>query len=322
MLSRQKQGKNKTMANLKTIKKRINSVESTKKITRAMKMVASAKVRSSETAVKASRPYSLELYHMFQKLLNSVGEFSTESLKIKKAVDNYPKLLEKRDIKNVGLFVITSNKGLAGAYSANVVKAALTAIKEYKSQGIGVKVFVAGQKGVSIMRKKLEALGVSIEKKYFSAVETPNAMEARDIAEDLAEYYVNGSIDKIEIITTRFKNMVSYKVVRWSVMPIEGVKDNHEKINDNEIEPLMEFIPDMHHILQKIVPMFITNTFYQALLEAKASELASRMTAMSAATTNAEKIIHDLSIQYNKLRQSAITNEIIEVINGANSQAG
>lgn len=307
------------MANLKDIKNRINSVQSTKKITRAMKMVAAAKVRSSETATKASRPYSTELLHMFQKLMNSVPEFSAETLKIKRAIDNYPKLLEHREIKNVGIFVITANKGLAGAYSANVAKRALAKIKEYKEQGIGVKVFIAGQKGISIMRKKLEALNCPIEKKYYSCVDNPNAMDAREIAEDFAEYYVNNQIDKIEIITTRFRNMVSYSVDNWIIMPLEGVKDAHERICDNVIEPLMEFTPDMHHILQKLVPMFITNSFYQALLEAHASELASRMTAMSAATTNAEKIIHDLSIQYNKIRQAAITNEIIEVVSGANA---
>ena len=310
------------MASLKDIKKRIGSVQSTKKITRAMKMVAAAKVRSSETAVKASRPYALELYHMFKRLLNSVGEFSSETLKIKRAIDNYPKLLEKRAVKSVGLFAITSNKGLAGAYSANVAKATLKRVKELQSEGLSVKVFIAGQKGISILRKRLAALDTPIEKKYFSAIENPDAMEARDIAEDLAEYYVEGKIDKIEIITTRFRNMVSYSVDTWAILPIDGVKNTRERNSDNILEPLMEFTPDMHHILQKVVPMYITDIFYHALLEAKASELASRMTAMSAATTNAEKIIHDLSIEYNKLRQSAITNEIIEVINGANSQVG
>ena len=307
------------MANLKDIKNRINSVQSTKKITRAMKMVAAAKVRAAEVATKASRPYALELVYMFQKLLNSITEFSSETLKIKRAIDNYPKLLERREIKNVGLFIVTANKGLAGAYSANVVKLALKEIKDYQKQGIGVKVFIAGQKGISIIRKKLAALNCPIEKKYFSCVDNPSAMDAREIAEDMAEYYVNNKIDKIEIITTSFRNMVSYSVDSWSLMPLEGVKDSHERISDEVIEPLMEFTPDMHHILQKVVPMFITNTFYQALLEAHASELASRMTAMSAATTNAEKIIHDLSIQYNKIRQAAITNEIIEVVSGANA---
>lgn len=307
------------MANLKEIKKRINGVESTKKITRAMKMVAAAKVKHSESAVKAARPFALELYSVFKKLLNSVGTFSSETLKIKSPIDDYPALLKIRDIKNVGIFVITGNKGLAGAYNANVVKALLNKINTYKNQNIGVKIFVAGQKGVSILSKKLEPLGCKIEKKYFSAVESPSATEARHIAEDLADYFVAASIDKIEIITTRFRNMVSYSVDTWPVLPVEGVKDNHERITDNILEPLMEFTPDMHHILQKIVPMYMTNIFYQALLEAQASELASRMTAMSAATSSAEKIIHDLNIQYNKIRQTSITNEIIEVVSGANS---
>ena len=136
------------MASLKDIKNRINSVQSTKKITRAMKMVAAAKVRSSENAVKASRPYAFEMVKMFQKLLNSVDEFSSDSLKIKMAIDNYPALLRRSEVKNVGIFLITGNKGLAGAYSSNVIKKSLALIKEYQRQGIGVKVFIAGQKGV------------------------------------------------------------------------------------------------------------------------------------------------------------------------------
>ena len=114
--------------------------------------------------------------------------------------------------------------------------------------------------------------------------------------------------------------MYKRQVEDWPVLPVVGVLDTHERIHDNILDPLMEFTPDKHHILQKIVPMYMTNIFYQALLEAQASELASRMTAMSAATTNAEKMIHDLSIEYNKTRQTAITQEIVEVVSGANSQ--
>ncbi len=310
------------MANLKDIKNRILSVESTKKITRAMKMVAAAKVKRAETSVKISRPYTKELVSMFRKLLNSVDEFSSATLKIKYAIDDYPELLQAREIKTVGMLIITSNKGLAGAYNANVVRDAIRRINDYKEKGIGVKLFIIGQKGISALRKKSKELGCPIEKKYFSAINNPSPMEAREIAEDLAEYYVDGQIDKIEIVTTRFKNMMSYFVEDWAVLPVEGVLDTHEKISDDVIEPLMEFSPDKHHILQKIVPMYMTNIFYQALLEAQASELASRMTAMSAATTNAEKMIHDLSIEYNKTRQTAITQEIIEVVSGANSQLG
>ncbi len=308
------------MANLKEIKNRIQSIESTKKITRAMKMVAAARVKKSESAVKASRPYTRELVSMFQKLLNSVGEFSSETLKIKYAIDNYPELLAKRDeVKSVGILVVTSNRGLAGAYNANVVRETLKRIKEYKEQGISTTLFVVGQKGISALRKKCQSLGCPIVKKYFSAIDKPNPMDSRDIAEDMAEYYVNKKIDKIEIITTRFKNMMSYFVEDWQVLPVVGVIDEHTRITDNVLDPLMEFIPDMHNILQKVVPMYMTNIFYQALLEAQASELASRMTSMSAATTNAEKMIKELSVEYNKTRQFAITQEIIEVVNGANS---
>ena len=307
------------MANLKDIKNRIQSVESTKKITRAMKMVAAAKVKKSETAVKSARPYTRELVFMFQKLLNSVTEFSRETLKIKYAIDDYPALLEKREIKNVGMLVMTSNKGLAGAYNANVVRDVLKRIKQYKEDGIGVYLFVAGQKGISALRQKCVQLGCPIEKKYFSAVDTPSPIEARDIAEDMAEYFVEKKIDKIEIVTTRFKNMMSYFVEDWQVLPVVGVTDVHNRITDDILDPLMEFMPDKHHILQKVVPMYMTNIFYQALLEAQASELASRMTSMSAATTNAEKMIKELTIEYNKTRQTAITQELIEVVNGANS---
>lgn len=308
------------MANLKDIKNRILSVESTKKITRAMKMVAAAKVKKSETAVVTSRPYTRELVSMFQKLLNSVTEFSSDSLKIKSAIDDYPALLKTREIKSIGILVMTSNKGLAGAYNANVVREVLRRIKEYQSNGISVTLFVAGQKGISALRKKCKELGVPIVKKYFSAIDNPNPMEARDIAEDMAEYFVAEKIDKIEIVTTRFKNMMSYFVEDWPVLPVVGITDVKERITDNMLDPLMEFIPEKHHILQKIVPMYMTNIFYQALLEAQASELASRMTAMSAATNNAEKMIKELSVEYNKTRQFAITQEIIEVVNGANSQ--
>ena len=141
------------MANLRDIKNRIQSVESTKKITRAMKMVAAAKVKKSENAVKSARPYTRELVGMFQKLLNSVTEYSKETLKIKSAIDDYPALLDKREIKNVGILVITSNKGLAGAYNANVVRDTLKRIKEYKDKGIETYLFVAGQKGFSALRK-------------------------------------------------------------------------------------------------------------------------------------------------------------------------
>ncbi len=308
------------MTNLKDIKNRIKSVESTKKITRAMKMVAAAKVKKAENTVKASRPFTAELNNMFKKLLNSVGSYSSSSLKIKAAIDNYPELLQVREVKTVGLLVITSNKGLAGAYNANIVRKTISRIEEYKEQGINTILFVVGQKGISSLKRKCAQLNTRIEKTYLNVANNPSGEGAKMVVEDMAEYFVSKQIDKIEIITTRFKNMMSYFVEEWEVLPLKTPEEIQEKLHDNVIDPLMEFEPDMHHILQKVVPMYITNIIYQALLEAQASELASRMTAMSAATTNAEKMIQNLSVEYNKSRQFAITQEIIEVVSGSNSQ--
>lgn len=310
------------MTNLKDIKNRIQSVQSTQKITRAMKMVAAAKVKKAENTVKASRPFTTELTSMFKKLLASVGTYSAQSLKIKSAIDNYPELLQVREIKTVGLLVITSNKGLAGAYNANVVRKTLQTIKDYKEQGIKTILFVVGQKGISTLRRKCKDLDCEIVKTYLSVANEPTGEGAKLVIEDIADYFVSHQIDKIEVITTRFKNMMSYFVENWTILPLKGLNDDHEKLTDNIIEPLMEFMPDMHSILQKIVPMYMTNILFQSLLEAQASELASRMTAMSAATTNAEKMIKGLSVQYNKTRQFAITQEIIEVVSGANAQLG
>ena len=310
------------MTNLKEIKNRINSVKSTQKITRAMKMVAAAKVKKAENTVKASRPFTQELNNMFKKLLNSVGTYSSQSLKIKSAIDNYPELLQVRPIKSVGLLVLTSNKGLAGAYNANVVRKTLQFIDDYEAQGIKTYLYIVGQKGISTLKRRIKGKNCEIVKTYLGVANDVTPEGASMIISDIAEYFVAHKIDKIEIITTRFKNMMSYFVENWVVLPLKGMNDDYEKLHDNVLEPLMEFIPDKHNILQQIVPMYMTNILYQSLLEAQASELASRMTAMSAASNNAEKIIKNLSVQYNKTRQYAITNEIIEVVSGANAQLG
>ena len=147
-------------------------------------------------------------------------------------------------------------------------------------------------------------------------MDNPTSAGAIVIAEYIAHDFVEGIIDKIEVITTRFNNMMSYSVQKWQVLP---VKIDYDKKAD-KLEALMEFMPSGRAILQKIVPMFITNSIYQAILEAGASELASRMTAMSAASNNAEEMINTLTVAYNKARQGAITQELIEIVSGASAQ--
>ena len=310
------------MPNLLDIKARINSIKNTQKITKAMKMVAAAKVKRAESTVKMSRPFTEELNKMFKKLLDSVGTYSDTTLKIKSAIDNYPALLQCRELKTAGILVITSNKGLAGAYNSNIIKKTVQVIKDYNAKGIKVVLFVVGQKGIGTLKRRCKNFDCEIAKNYIAIANNPTGEGAHEIVSDMAEYFVNGKIDKIEIITTRFKNMMSYFIESWEVLPLQTKEEVKEKLHDNIAEPIMEFIPDMHNILQKVVPMYVANIIFQSLLEAQASELASRMTAMSAATSNAEKMLKTLSTEYNKTRQFAITQEIIEVVSGANAQVG
>ena len=300
------------MPNLKDIKSRIGSVQNTKKITKAMKMVAAAKVKKAENTVKAARPFSDELLHLFRKMITTVTEFSTVGLKVERGLDNYPELLTRREVKSEGLLVITSNKGLAGAYNANIIKTALKRIKENSEKGIKTVIYPVGQKAISGFKNKSGVF--ELRDGYISIANEPTATGANLVAEDIANDYISGKIDKIDIITTHFNNMMSYNIVDWKILPVEI-----EKVEKHELDPVMEFEPSVHAVLQQLVPMYITNSIYQALLEANASELASRMTAMSAASNNAEEMITTLTIDYNKARQAAITQELVEIVSGASA---
>lgn len=301
--------------NQKSIKDRISSIKSTQKITRAMKMVAAAKVKKCENAVKASRPFTKEMNKMLHKLLKTVQAYPEDETKPKKPSENWRVLLEKRTTKNIGLLVISSDKGLAGAYNANVVRYALKEIKQLQEQGINAKLFVIGQKGLNTLKREQRNLDFEIIKTYPAFIEGGSSALGTVVAEDMATEFVEGNIDEMKIITTRFRNMMSYSVEEWEILPMK------EKFGDaEEYHSEMEFEPDLSVMLRKIVPFYIANIIYQALLEATASELASRMTAMSAACNNADEMIRTLSIDYNKARQAAITQEITEVVSGADAQ--
>jgi len=323
------------MANLRNIKDRITSIKNTQKITKAMKMVAAAKVKKAESAVKASRPFTLELYKMFSWVYQEALKNNLEKVKTQNSIDNYPKLLEKRETKSVGIVIVSSNKGLAGAYSANIVRYSLNMINKFISEGKKVYVYFVGQKAVPAVRNAQSKYDFTIQKTYVSVLDGINSSSAYAVASDLADDYTNNIIDEIHLVTTRYKNMMSYKTESWQLLPTitqdDLVKEFHNEELDKElkiehkthkIEPLSEFLPDLNSVLSTIVPMFITNVIFQSLLEAQASELASRMTAMSSATNNASDMISSLTIEYNKARQASITNEITEVISGANALGG
>ncbi|MBR6163262.1 ATP synthase F1 subunit gamma [bacterium] len=303
------------MANLKNIKNRINSITSTQKITRAMKMVASAKIKKTENRVKASRPFTYELTKLFYRALNSVRDIDTKGMKFDEPINNYPVLLKEREIKTVGLLVVTSNKGLCGAFNANLVRYTIKKVKEYKEKGINTRLFIIGQKGFASLKRQTNSVGFEIAQTYLNFPAAPNASCARVVANDMAEEFVENKVDSMEIVTTRFKNMMSYSVETWDILPLDDIEDDYvsEEHTDMTVEP------DMPTILSELVPLYITNIIYQALLESVASELASKMTAMSAACNNADSMIKSLTVEYNKARQAQITQDIIEIVGGAES---
>lgn len=301
------------MANLKKIRNRINSIVSTQKITRAMKMVASAKVKKFENKVKASRPFTFELEKMFYRLLHSISEVEIQETNFKEPLNNYPVLLQERPIKNVGLLIITSNKGLSGAFNANLVRYTLKTIQEYKEKGIRCELFIIGQKGYNALKRVADENGFTITQTYLTFSENPTSSQARLVAADMARSFVNGNIDSMEIITTRFKNMMSYSVEKWDILPLDEIDFEYtkEEFSDMEIEP------NISSVLSELVPLFISSIIFQAMLESIASELASRMTAMSAACNNADEMIQKLTIDYNKARQAMITQELTEIVGGS-----
>ena len=303
------------MANLRDIKNRIKSVKSTGKITQAMKMVAAAKVKKAENAAKESRPYEKFLVKIFSELAKVYGEIQFDKGQYKTALENYPALLEKRNVKNVGLLVLTSDKGLAGAYNTNIVKETLQTIQNYKNAGIGVKLFIVGLKGIASLKRIFSRdEETQIVKNYAKIPPLVEVEVAKMMAEDLAQAYVNQQIDEIEVIFTEFKSMLSYKVSKFQLLPL--VIPNKSGVG---INPEMIFEPSQEEVLKKLVPLYLANTVYTALKEASASELAARMNAMSNATKNAEEMAKNLSIVYNKARQYNITQEILEVVSGANA---
>lgn len=302
------------MANLKKIKNRINSIKSTQKITRAMKMVASAKVKKFENKVKASRPFTFELEKMFYRLLHSVSEIEANETNFKEPINNYPVLLKERPIKNVGLLIMSSSKGLAGAFNANIVRFTLQTIKNYKEQGIGCELFIVGQKAYASLKRVADEIGFKITETYFGFGENPTSSQARLVASNMAHSFVNGDIDSMEIITTRFRNMMSYSVEKWDILPLDEVE--FDDIGEEDFSN-MEIEPSLSLVFAEIVPLFIASIIYQAMLESIASELASRITAMSSACNNADEMITKLTIEYNKVRQAMITQELTEIVGGS-----
>ena len=302
------------MAALKDIKRRIKSVKSTQKITQAMYMIATTKLKRAEARVRSSRPYSNELLRIFKSLLAQNISITHSNLNVEKAIDNYPALMKQREVKTVGLVVVASNKGLSGPYNTNIIRATIERAYDLKARGLKLKVFVVGLRAFNGLKR---SPNIEIVQCYNGLSETVTPGETTVVAEKLADAYVKEEIDKIEILTTEYVSKISNVPKVWPLLPLEmHVHDNQEH---EELHSEMVFEPSPEEVLHRVLPLYLSNRIYQARLEAYTSELASRMTAMRSATDNADEMISSLTLTYNKARQFSITQEILEVVAGADA---
>lgn len=308
------------MANLKDIRRRIKSVKNTQKITQAMRMVAAAKVKRAENKVKAIRPYSEQL----KQILADVSAIATQQPELLSELPEGRWLLPASKPKTLGVIVVSSDRGLCGSFNSTVIRQAFALEKHLKSQGITPKFYLIG-------RKVTQAFGRYSDSEIMGSLTdmtaAPTTQDANQVIKAVSEAFLNGEIDGIEVLSTHFKSMISYKVYSNSLLPaiqperadflpehlLSDALDNDSTTANKEL--LVE--PNPVDVLKTLIPLYLSNQLYTYLLESSASELAARMTAMANATNNASDMIGKLTITYNKLRQAAITQEILEIVGGA-----
>ncbi len=287
------------MASLKELKGRINSVKSTQKITKAKQMVAAAKLRKAQAAAEAARPYALRLAAVMASLAGKVA-----------GQEGAPRLLAGtgKDQKHL-LVVANSDKGLAGAFNSNIVRAALVKARELMAEGKTVEFYLVGRKGRPVIRR---AYPDAIKAEFDTTdVRTPGYDEAERIAAELLEMFEAGQFDVAHLFFSTFKSALNQEPTRLQIIPVPppATPDTGGAAVDYE--------PDEEEILRELLPRYLKTQLFGALLENQASEQGASMTAMDNATRNAGELINKLTIQYNRSRQAAITTELIEIIAGA-----
>ena len=287
------------MPSLRDIKRKITSVKKTQQITKAMKMVAAAKLRRAQDRVIAARPYSRKMLAVIANLASRVERAQ------------HP-LLAKREPKQVKLLVLTSDRGLCGAYNTNILRKAVETVKQLKAEGKEIKVNVVGRKGRDFFRKRsVYTLG-----KVWSELGMIDYEKAADVGKNIVERFAAGETDEVYLLYNEFKSVMQQKVTLEKLLPVEppAEADPFTAAVDYLYEPSAEAI--LSSILQKHVEVQV----YRAMLESQASEMGSRMTAMDSATRNAKDMIERLTLKFNKQRQAAITKEISEIVGGAEAQ--
>lgn len=289
------------MATLKEIKSRIQSVQSTQKITSAMKMVSSAKLRKAQKQIENFYPYEQKLYQILTNFLSSDEDNSTI-------------FAENRDIKRVAILALSSNSNLCGSFNSNVAKKLAATIESYKDLGKENILVVPIGKKISQAVKKM---GFPIENNFDSLSDKPDYKTAQELADNLMEMFRSQKVDKVEIIYHQFKSRSSQLLINDTILPV-SLDLREEKHSGLQQIYIVE--PDRKVIMTDLIPKVIQLKLYTALLDSNASEHAARTIAMQIATDNADDLLQELNLQYNKSRQQAITNELLDIIGGSFGQ--
>jgi len=298
------------------VKNRIGAVKNIQKITRAMEMVAAARLRRAEQRIEALRPYAGAIRRMTRHAAEAAG---TE-------ISSLP-ILERHDSDdNAALLLVTGDRGLAGAFNSQIIRAGLRAARAHEDGGRKVAFSAVGRRGVSTLTFR----GEDPVGRYVGFTDRPSYADARDIAEDLIAAYVDGKVDTVEIFYNGYISPLSQEVRRETLLPLEqatileGGEDEQEDAGgdsegDAQHQALVEYEPGAEEILARLIPDYVEISVYRALLESTASEHGARMTAMRSASENAGELIEDLTLEMNRARQAEITQEIMEVVAGAES---
>ena len=285
------------MASMREIKRRRGSIQSTQQITKAMKLVSTVKLQKARQRAENSKPYFQYMYKTVTSMLAKAGEI------------NHP-YLKSGNSDKVGIVAITSNRGLAGGYNANIAR--LIQASGFEKEKI--RLYTVGNKGAETLARK----GYEIAADYPEVIEEPTFEDAKQIGERLLSDFSNGEIGEIYVAYTEFKNTVSHIPKMMKLLPIDPAKMQTEEGEADELT-LMNFEPSEEEAIGLLIPKYVTSILYGAFVEAVASENGARMQAMDSATNNAEEIINDLELKYNRARQGAITQELTEIKAGADA---
>lgn len=285
------------MASMRDIKRRKGSIQSTQQITKAMKLVSTVKLQKARNRAEQTNPYFNYMYRTVASMLAKSGGI------------DHP-YLNRRDSEKKAVVVITSNRGLAGGYNSNVVKL-VTGSGDLHTEN--TEIYAIGSKG----KEALERRGYQIKVDGSQIIESPSYEDAAALCRRVLEAYTAGEIGEIYLAYTHFKNTVSHEPTLIKLLPVELDGEEIEKAADSNV--LMNYEPGEEEALDTIIPKYVTSLFYGALVEAVASENGARMQAMDSATSNAEEMISDLTLKYNRARQGSITQELTEIIAGASA---